>query len=258
MDNKQWNPDKLPSRDYFKLLISQSILDDLLIRLTDSILELGIIEGEIARELARRAPKGSVLSMALKEHALEEVIDEDTLPDNVTFKQLTSHRLDYNESFDIICSFMFMHNLIDDRTIFSDTYHALKPGGRLFLVFPSGGTTTVKTFKEVLQSESYPGVKPDTHLYDVSIADEVQKLLMNLPFTDVDKIQPHLEIELPCLETFREYLHDISFMHRKVLPAHLVEEVIDKQVSVFDAFCQETYDGKYIFHATPFLLIADK
>jgi trans-aconitate 2-methyltransferase len=162
------------------------VLDRLVLRGDETVLDAGCGTGGVTRILRERLPRGRVIavdaapSMVAQARAL--------LPADVDVRQADLLELDVGEQVDAVLSTATFHWIADHERLFARLFGVLAPGGRL--VAQCGGEGNVDAVKEaghrVARSERFArhfeGWSED---WTFATAEETERRLLGAGFTDV-------------------------------------------------------------------------
>jgi trans-aconitate 2-methyltransferase len=208
-------------------------------RIVDRIVDLGCGTGENAIELARRFGAGgftvgidsspAMIDRALQLHeGLEPALNERlrfVLGDIREFNA----RHEYSGDYSMVFSNAALQWLSEHREVFSRSFDALVPGGRLVVQMPANDHETAQVTLDAMAHEepwraSLAGVKPPSAT--VAAPEVYARMLEEIGFDDVD-----------C------YYH--TFQHPMGAPAEIVEwcraTVLRRYVDLLDAATREPF-----------------
>lgn len=236
----------------------EASLDKLCLKNDSHILKIGVVDGQLERQLASRSPNGSILGIDTYHKFIEEAQhNTDDLP-HVNIKKMHAREISFENEFDFVCSFMCLVLLQNPFEIYERIYTALKPGGQMLFILPSQNSPLEGSFYKVVNDENRPEFKDIQLPYDVDTFFEIDDYLSRIPFSSFKIDTPHVKYELPSLQTFRDFLNILHHLFKKELSDEKISKLFDAQTQVFNTFCQKEYGGQYFFEFTPFVVTAIK
>src|SRR5215211_8769583 len=120
------------------------VLDRLVLRGEETVLDAGCGTGNVTRLLLERLPRGRVIAVDASPSMVEQA--RDLLPPEVDVRQADLLELALDEPVDAILSTATFHWVPDHERLCANLYAALKPGGRL--VAQCGGHGNVEQVKQ--------------------------------------------------------------------------------------------------------------
>jgi trans-aconitate 2-methyltransferase len=192
------------------------VLDRLVLRGDETVLDAGCGTGNVTRLLHERLPDGHVIAVDAAPSMVEQA--RELLPADVEVRQADLLELDVDEPVDAILSTATFHWVPDHARMFRRLHAALKPGGRL--VAQCGGHGNVAAVKqagldvaaEAPYAEHFAGWSTD---WTFATPAETEARLRAAGFTDiwcwltrvdVDPGDPFSYLRAICLGSFLEQL----------------------------------------------------
>ena len=120
------------------------VLDRLVLRGDETVLDAGCGTGGVTRLLHERLPRGRVIAVDAAPSMVEQA--RELLPADVDVRQADLLELDAREPVDAVLSTATFHWITDHDRLFANLHAALKPGGRL--VAQCGGKGNVAAVKQ--------------------------------------------------------------------------------------------------------------
>jgi trans-aconitate 2-methyltransferase len=120
------------------------VLDRLVLRGDETVLDAGCGTGNVTRVLLERLPRGHVIAVDAAPSMVEQA--RELLPPDVDVRQADLLELTIDEPVDAILSTATFHWIGDHDRLFVNLHAALKPGGRL--VAQCGGHGNVEEIKQ--------------------------------------------------------------------------------------------------------------
>jgi trans-aconitate 2-methyltransferase len=121
------------------------VLDRLVLRGDETVLDAGCGTGNVTRVLLERLPRGRVIAVDASPSMVEQA--RELLPPEVDVRQADLLELELGEPVDAILSTATFHWIGDHDRLFARLHRALEPGGRL--VAQCGGHGNVTEIKQV-------------------------------------------------------------------------------------------------------------
>jgi trans-aconitate 2-methyltransferase len=162
------------------------VLDRLVLRGDETVLDAGCGTGNVTRLLHERLPHGHVIAVDAAPSMVEQA--RALLPDDVDVRQADLLELRLDEPVDAILSTATFHWVPDHARLFANLHAALKPGGRL--VAQCGGHGNVAAVKqagidvaqEAPYAQHFAGWATD---WTFATPEETDRRLRAAGFTDV-------------------------------------------------------------------------
>lgn len=258
MKPEKWDARNKSLRTYFKFLTTLEALEKFPLRKTDKILELSLGDSDFSEQLAKKASHGAITHVDINARNLSNFMDAITGTHQETSSQINN--FDYRNQFNVVFSCWIRHLIkADTQPVFEYIYRVLKGCGRALIIIPSINSSTTMTYQKVLENAEGPELVRLRH-YEAEQhpLEEIKHTLKKSDFSDYKIIKMPHRVELPDLHMFRQFLHEIAFLYKPVMPTELSDKIIDMQVDYFDEYCQEHFEGKYFFEHNPYLIMAVK
>lgn len=109
----------------------------------EAVLDIGCGDGALTALIAASVPRGETVGTDFSESMIrtaESVYGGQA--SNLSFRLLDALALDYRERFDLVFSASALHWIKDHGRVLRGMHAALRPGGRLFLLFGAKGTAS--------------------------------------------------------------------------------------------------------------------
>src|SRR4051812_26006408 len=161
------------------------VLDRLVLRGNETVLDAGCGTGNVTRALRERLPSGRVIAVDAAPSMVEQA--RELLPADVEVRQADLLDLEVAEPVDAVLSTATFHWIGDHERLFARLHGVLKPGGRL--VAQCGGHGNVAAVKEAgmgvaadpRYAEHFTGWKTD---WTFATAEETERRLRAAGFGD--------------------------------------------------------------------------
>jgi trans-aconitate 2-methyltransferase len=124
--------------------MGSEVLDRLVLRGDETVLDAGCGTGNVTRVLLERLPRGRVIAVDAAPSMVEQA--RELLPAAVEVRRADLLELELDEPVDAVLSTATFHWIADHERLFANLHAALKPGGRL--VAQCGGHGNVAEIKQ--------------------------------------------------------------------------------------------------------------
>ncbi len=178
---------------------------------------------------------------------------------NFSVKQMDVLDLNFKAQFDGILSFWCLHWCKDLPRAFNNIFHALKEGGKLLVIIPSGKCDDpfMMNYMRVKESGIFPCLNDFKPLVDFKKVAELPSILATLPFKDTQVDTVKESITLPSLDYFRKFVNGLAFFQGQI-PVSQIHDVNEALTQSYHEFCQAHFNGEYRFNITIFIIKAEK
>jgi trans-aconitate 2-methyltransferase len=162
------------------------VLDRLVLRGDETVLDAGCGTGKVTRLLYERLPRGRVIAVDAAPSMVE--LARELLPAGVDVRQADLLELELDEPVDAVLSTATFHWVTDHERLFANLHALLKPGGRL--VAQCGGHGNVAEVKQAgFGAAAEPRFAPYFEGWDgdwvFATAEETERRLLAAGFGDV-------------------------------------------------------------------------
>jgi trans-aconitate 2-methyltransferase len=173
-----------------------ALLDRLVLRGDETVLDAGCGTGGVTRLLHERLPRGRVIAVDAAPSMVAQA--RELLPDDVDVRQADLLELELGEPVDAIFSSATFHWIADHERLFSRLFAALSPGGRL--VAQCGGPGNVEAVKQAghgaaAQSRFAPYFEGWSEDWMFATPEDTERRLLGAGFTDVWCWLSRLEVD---------------------------------------------------------------
>lgn len=243
-----WNPENLTLRQYFWGQHVITLLDQYKIKGSEKIIVFYTGKGITATKL---------IKSQLKEGFVTEI---DLIPNLASQETWEEKVLSQSNEYDIAYGFI-RPALLDLKTVvawFDRCYELLKPTGYLLVTLPSASASPIETFKQVVASGEFPSLSGEEMTFDTAYNEGFYEKLTQSSFELCGCHDLNIDIVLPTISVYRAYLLQLSFLYQHVCPTSLQEKVIDRQVELFDEYCQNNFGGEYRYEYRTHIIKAAK
>ena len=251
-----------PAEDYaIGSYIQATVADDYLKNFSPSpherILDIGCGDGSYSLNLLKLIPKGQLLGIDSSKSML--VLANKKTKDHPNFTVLNTDVLNmtFENEFDHVVSFWCLQWTDDIVTAFKRIYQALKPGGKIFILFPSGDDPFMQSFTALKQSGKYNTLNSYTPTMNYSAFSNLTQKLSNLPFSKLNVHRQRHSIELPNLDVFRRFVSGIKFFQGQISDK-IIPDINEAMTNCYEQYCIKNHGGRYLFNFSPYWVTGEK
>jgi trans-aconitate 2-methyltransferase len=155
----------------------------------ESVLDIGCGEGKICYTIAKLVPLGKVIGIDPREEFIKQAqkkYGSESLS-HLYFYQLNPESISYDEEFDLVLTFSWLHYVKDQQKVVQNIFKSLKKGGRLAMRFFIGNNSTRldHAIDVVAQKDEWkPYFFPANEVFSLADPKEFQTLLKNTGFLE--------------------------------------------------------------------------
>ena len=251
MSSHEWPANNYAIGSYIQATVSLSYLHSINPESTDKILDIGCGDGEFTTKILDKIPKGHLIGLDRSENMLALAREKIKKYPNFSVQQGDVLSMTYQNEFDYVVSFWCLQWCTTIEVAFKKIFDALKSGGKLFLLFPTGDDPFMNMYYRVKSSNQFDSLKTFQCPVNYSQFTDLENKLQALPFEKLDIKRVKQSIELPTLDFFRKFINGIAF-YQGQLPDDEVAKINEAMVQCFEEECKEKYKGKYVFAFTIF------
>lgn len=235
---REWN-----SSQYHQLSDPQfqwglKVLERLVVRGDETVLDAGCGTGRVTAELARRLPNGRVIASDVSENMIGAARQnlEAEFGDRIRYLRADMADLPLNREVDLIFSTAAFHWVQDHDALFRSLFRALRPGGKL-VAQCGGGPNLEKTYsraKHIIRerrdlSHFFENFSEPVHF---AFPDETTARLRTAGFADPIAWLESTPTTIADLSTYREFLRTVVLRaHVARLPEQGIEYLLDQMAS---------------------------
>ncbi len=99
------------------------------------VLDIGCGNGAITKYLSEQMPAGQVVGVDISPSMVEFARRTYAEPERLEFQQMSADQLDFDDSFDLVCSFSILHWVKRQWDVWNGIHRALRSGGRVLAGF---------------------------------------------------------------------------------------------------------------------------
>jgi len=257
MEKRDWPADDYAIGSYIQATVADFYLNQFHPEPTDAILDIGCGDGSYSVKILKKIPHGTLTGIDASDTMLK--LAEKTAQSYPNFKVQKGDALsiDFSNSFDAITSFWCLQWTNNIPLAFEKIFQALKPGGQIFIIFPSGDDAYIKSYQAVKASNIFSELEhftPPVIYTDPAI---LEKQLLKLPFTELNIQRIPQSVTLPDLSVFQRFINGIGFYQGQI-PADKIASINEAMVQWYDSVCKSKYKGQYQFNFSPFYITGKK
>ncbi|KTD61357.1 class I SAM-dependent methyltransferase [Legionella spiritensis] len=258
MTKQEWPAHDYAIGSYIQASIATPYLNDLEIKPQDSILDIGCGNGAFSRKILEKIPQGQFSGIDASENMLTLARQEMADYSNARLQQSDVLTMPFTNQFDYVVSFWCLQwCAFAIEKAFLNIHRALKTGGKLLTLFPSGDDPFITSYYRIKASGQFPCLNDFKPPVDYSHFQNLEEKIHALPFKQIEIKRLKHQILLPSLDIFRKFVNGIAFFQGQ-LSSQQINSVNDAMVAVYEKECQEKYAGEYWFTLSIYLVQAEK
>lgn len=246
MKKHEWPANDYAIGSYIQATVSDLYFPQINIKPSDHVLDIGCGDGGYTTKILAKVPHGAVTGIDRSENMLQLAREKIKQFPNFSVRQADVLAMGFNGAFDYVVSFWCMQWCPDHEQAFMEIYRALKKGGQLFILLPTGDDPLMTTYHTIKNSGDFPCLKNFVPLVNYAQVGKLPTLLPQLPFASISVETPKQSILLPSLDVFRKFVNGIAFYNGQV-PEQEIPMLNEAMVEVYDAECRKNYGGEYRF-----------
>ena len=258
MLEREWHAGAYVEGAYIQSTVASRYLERLQIKPSDVVLDVGCGDGSFSLEIIKRFPMASFLGIDNSANMLALAKKTLAACPYASVQEADMTTLAYDRQFDYIVSFWCMQWAANNlQVVFEGIYNAMKRGGRLFALFPTGDDPFATFFEAVKETGRFKALNTFKPPMNYTLLQDAQSILERLPFKEFTLERHHQSLVLPSLDTFRKFVNGIAFFQGQ-MPEETIKDVNAAMVDMFAAECQKKYQGEWHFDCTINCLTAEK
>jgi len=211
----------------------------------DHWLDIGCGDGSFTLALASQITEGKVVGVDPSEDMIA-IASQRKKPDYVSFRCEDVLKLSEHDRYHVVTAFWSLQWVSNIERALTHIHHALKPGGRFFIVYPAPDCLFMKLVNDVVQSRRIPALdhfKSPVHLHDLTACETHGE---KLGFKVFHGEEVFCDVELPDLDTFRRFLNGIPIFKAELTDSEIAT-AYDLMTEAFVEICERDHDGRTIF-----------
>jgi ubiquinone/menaquinone biosynthesis C-methylase UbiE len=257
MANYEWPANDYAIGSYIQATVANQYIDSIRPEATDSILDIGCGDGSYTKNILAKIPQGKCLGIDRSANMLKLAHEKIRDYPNFSVQQCDVLEMKFNEQFDYIVSFWCLQWCPEPKKAFSNMYHALKKGGKVFALLPTGDDPLITSYERLKASGDFSCLEDFVPPVNYPKVRQITTILPKLPFSKINVETISQSIVLPSLDTFRKFVNGIAFYNDKV-PDEEIPRINEAMVQAFDRDCQQKYGGEYRFDFSVFIVRGEK
>lgn len=257
MLNKEWPAEDYAIGSYIQATLADSFLSLLHLNPGDKVLDIGCGNGSYTRKILEQVPQGSVLGIDTSENMLRLAKEVSKDYPNFSLQQGDVLTMNFQDQFDKLVSFWCLQWTNDIKKAFLNMMNALKPGGKLFTIFPSGDDPFIMGYYALKESGRFPCLKNFKAPVDYNNLSNLSEKLKSIPCKSIDIAVHHTSIFLPNLEVYKKFVRGLAFYQGQLSEAE-VREINEAMIAWYEQECQKHWQGKCRFNLSLYLVRGEK
>ncbi len=178
-----WNGEYYKKNSDAQFMLGTYILNQLALKGTESVLDIGCGDGRITAECAKKVPQGSVFGIDTSASMIAEAKRSFATVANLSFQQADATYFVCNKTFDIVVSFSTFHWINDKLSALQSIFKAFNPGGQLIIFMQNGEPAGRAKVFESAPWKPYLGKLQQTRFYTTPAA--MNTMLATCGFNDI-------------------------------------------------------------------------
>lgn len=252
-----------PARDYaagasIQETISNQYLSRLTIQQDNRILDIGCGEGSYSTHILDLIPYGTLLGIDRSANMLALAKEKITDHPNFSVQKMDAHEINFQNEFDRVTSFWCLHWASDLTKVYTNIYQALKKGGKLLTLLPTGfDDPVIMSYKFLKASGEFPILNDFVPLVDFEKVAKIPEIMASIPFQKASVDIVKHSILLPSLNVFDKFIKGLAFFQGQV-PDDKIDILNEAMTKAYDLHCKEHFQGKYWFNIAAYIVVAEK
>lgn len=133
-----WKGEEYAKNSASQQLAAEGLLQGIPLRGTENILDVGCGDGKITAAMAQNVPQGSAIGVDISPSMIQMAQNTFAQTKNLSFQIEDAAKIAFQSQFDLITCFTVMQWVLDQQTALKCFEKALKPGGKVCIVMPTG------------------------------------------------------------------------------------------------------------------------
>lgn len=253
-----WNASHYKKGAFIQHTVAMPYLDAFTPKPDASILDIGCGDGAFTLKLLQKIPNGELTAIDSSEEMLRACQQTCRGYSNITLQQLAVEDMAFDNTFDAICSFWCLQWTKNVLRVFTRIHQALKPGGRLLVVIPSGDDALITSVKALQQGGDHPELTNFKSPLSYDLFQSLEQTLAPVGFSELSIKQPKSSIQLPSLDTAKQFFEGVDYFFKGQVADDAIPGIIQAQTAYYDEYCKTQHNGEYLFEFTPIVISAVK
>ncbi|GGI93603.1 class I SAM-dependent methyltransferase [Legionella impletisoli] len=257
VSNKEWPAEDYAIGSYIQATVALRYLNQLTIQSQDGVLDIGCGDGSFSLKILEKFPMASFIGLDASENMLILARKNAKSFPQAQFIKGDITEMTFSERFNYVVSFwclQWTHNIL---LAFQNIFDALKPGGKLLTIFPTGDDAFMTTFLEVKKSRQFPELETFVSPVNYKQLEDLGDQLEPLPFRTLKVERHHQSLTLPSLDTFRKFVRGVSFYQGQISP-DIIPQIQEAMVNVFAEESKKKYQGELRFEFSNYCVTGEK
>jgi len=253
----EWPAEDYAVGAYIQATIADKYVIPLQLNPHDSVLDIGCGDGSYTVKILKKIPEGTLIGVDRSQNML--ALAKEKVQDYPYFSVQKSDVLDltYDKQFDYIVSFWCLQWCDDLPKAFSNIYRALKKGGKLLTIIPSGNDPLVRSLERVKASMEFKRLQdfilPVNYKKIALLPDVIQTLPFSTSRVECDK----QTLVLPSLDVFKKFVKGLALFNGQI-PDDEIPDINKALVNAYDVECQQNYQGECRCDISVYVVTAEK
>jgi len=257
MQNTEWPAEDYAVGSYIQATVADSLLPGLHLNPKDTVLDVGCGNGAYTKKILKQVPDGSVLGIDSSENMLRLSKEVSREYPNFSVEKENVLTMNYENQFDKVVSFWCLQWADDIKKAFGNILNALKPGGKLFTIFPAGDDPFIMAYYALKESGDFPCLNDFKTPVDYKKLDKLAEQLQYPSAAHINVDLHHTTILLPSLDFYKKFVKGIAFYQGQVAEQDipLIQEAM---ASWYEDQCQKKWQGAHQFEFSIYLVTGEK
>lgn len=257
MSTQEWPANDYAIGSYIQATIAEQYLRLLNPSQNSRVLDLGCGDGKFTKKILDKLPNGSVLGIDGSDNMLQLASEVARTYPNFSLQKADVLGINYKDAFDAIVSFWCLQWVRDMPKAMENIYNALKPDGKVLLLFPAGDDPYILGYYALKESGAFPVLSNFVPPVDYTRFTNLGNQLKQIPFKELEINRYTHSLVLPSLDTYEKFVKGIAFYQGQV-PASEIEAINAALVKRFNEECQKKYQGEFVFELSIYLVTGRK
>jgi len=227
-----WNGENYRQNSLAQEIWAKPIIEQLHLKGSERILDIGCGDGKITKKLAALVPQGEVVGLDQSESMLDaakKLIDE-TVSGRLSFVLGDATSFTLGRTFDVITSFTALHWVHDHASVIRNAAQHLDVGGRIYFMLPLHSENCaqfVETKRAIKSSPKYAELIGDfdTNMFKPSLDAYMPMLLGNGFQVDLISLR-YKPATFDSREQMLGWLKAWIFVEYRMIPVEMREEFV--------------------------------
>ena len=222
-----WDAEEYHNLSFAQNSAAKYLIQQLKIKTTDSILDVGCGNGKISAKLAEIANEGKVVGIDKSKEMIAfsaENVEKDAYP-NLRFKLQDANKVSFRKQFNVIFSSFALQWIQDKNKFFQKSYNSLKQDGTLALIVPTGVSPELElSVSRTINDPKWKGYFQDFHPnWYFCDGKSIRHLITENSFRVTYFEEMTQEVTFPSRDAFERYVL-LWFPYLRPLPKDLRKE----------------------------------